>query len=64
MRVGQGRQGPVRTNRNFRQADRNSGREDRPPGRKTRLRKRAWEVDREFRATSGCSGRLAGSWEG
>ena len=64
MRLGQGRQGPVRTNNNFRQADRNSGREDRPPGRKTRLRKRAWEVDREFRAAAGCSGRLAGSWAG
>ena len=49
-----------RKNSNFGQADRDSCRADIPLGRKTRLGKRAWEVDREFQAVGGCSGRLTG----
>ena len=33
---------------------------DIPPCKKTGLRKRAWEVDREFRAVAGCSGKMTG----
>ena len=49
-----------RKNSNFGQADRDSCRADIPPSRKTGLRKRAWEVDRELRGVAGCSGRLTG----